>query len=263
MAPAWYSNALTGIVIMVAFWLGYRILHKGSAPPDVANARPLALVVTRFGAIAYAALNLLGTVVVIIQTLISDSVAVALPVASFWPGAYPWVTITDGPTAQVTGGGFSIADVTVDGLDLNARLWLAAGHAAQGLTFIVVAIVIAILCNRLLGGNPFRPFLTRAVTGAAAAIGIGGIAWQVFFQIGGNAASQQVLAVTGWNSKQIGFEGYTPDSSTFDATATGLPAPGMGFTVEFWPIFLALALLAVAAAFRYSASLQRDTQGLV
>lgn len=37
----------------------------------------------------------------------------------------------------------------------------------------------------------------------------------------------------------------------------------MGFALDFWPIYFALALLAVAVAFRYSARLQRDTEGLV
>lgn len=96
-----------------------------------------------------------------------------------------------------TPGGFTSADVTLTGLHMDAQLLLAAGHAIQGLTMVVVAVVIAFLCHRLLGGQPFKPVLAGSVMAAAVAVGVGGIAWQVFFQIGGLVSSQQALGVVG------------------------------------------------------------------
>ncbi|WP_267897599.1 hypothetical protein [Cryobacterium tepidiphilum] len=39
--------------------------------------------------------------------------------------------------------------------------------------------------------------LAGSVMAAAVAVGVGGIAWQVFFQIGGLVSSQQALGVVG------------------------------------------------------------------
>lgn len=71
------------IVIVGASWIWQSSVRKSAAP--VADpGRSLALVITRFGAIAYAALVLIGTVSVVARTLMSQSVQVALPV-EFWP----------------------------------------------------------------------------------------------------------------------------------------------------------------------------------
>ncbi len=213
------------------------------------------LIVTRFGAIAFAVLTAIGTTVAVIQTLVAEHVAVSLPVSTFWPNLHPTVEITDGPTAEVVGGGFEVAEVTIAGLSTDARLLLAGGHALQGLTFVIIGVMVAILCHRLLAGDPFRRMLSRAMTVSAVSIAIGGLAWQVLFQLGGLAASTQVLLVTGWNAGDVVMQ--DPD------IGIGWPEPYMGFTLEFWPLFLALPLVAVAIAFRYGERLQRDTEGLV
>ena len=215
------------------------------------------LVVTRFVAIAYAALTLVFTVISVVATLISEAVEVSIPVTRFWPEPYPWITIEQGPSASVTDGGFFLAEVTAVGLGTDARLLLAAGHALQGLTLTVIAVTVALLCHRLLDGMPFRPVLSRTVNVAAVAIAVGGLLWQVCFWIGGSIASAQVLSVTGWTS-----DDPRAQDPSFDF-ATGLPEPTFAMTIDFWPLFLGLALAAVAAAFRYGERLQRDTEGLV
>lgn len=225
--------------------------------------RPPVLVVGRFVGIAYAAIALIGTVVTVVVTLVKDSIAVALPVHEFWPENYPWITMTPAPAASVVGGGFTRADVTVTGLGMDARLLLATGHAIQGVTVVLIAAVIALLCHRLLGGTPFRPVLARSITVTAVAISAGGIAWQVFFGLGGMVASAQTLGTTGWDSKVPSIEIADYLDSVLEPSATGLPDPYLGMGIDFWPLFLGLALAALAIAFRYSERLQRDTEGLV
>jgi hypothetical protein len=134
-------------------------------------------------------------------------------------------------------------------------LLLAGGHGLQGVTMALIAGTIAVLCSRLLAGSPFRPVLSRSTTIAAVAIAAGGLAWQVCFELAGTRASAQVLTVTGWRAE----ESVMADP----ATDIGWPDPSFGFTLDFWPILLGLALAALAAAFRHGERLQRDVEGLV
>ena len=69
--------------------------------------------------------------------------------------------------------------------------------------------------------------------------------------------------MTGWDSHFPTIEVSDFIDSTLDALATGLPQPSLGWSLDFWPLFLGLALATVAIAFRYSERLQRDTEGLV
>ncbi|MCW4385393.1 hypothetical protein OH146_06355 [Salinibacterium sp. SYSU T00001] len=236
--------------------------------PD-SESRPLVLVVGRFVAAAYACITLIVTLVTVITTLAAEQVAVTIPVREFWPEPYPWIVLLDGPTADVTGGGFRSADVVLAGLGIDARAFLAAGHAVQGATFIVIAITIALLCQRLLAdGGGFATPLTRAVTLTGATVAAGGIVWQVLFAIGGSIASEQALRVSGWTSENApgpDQQGLDPqwEGTPYDPLATGLPEPTIFAQLDFWPILLGLALAAVAFAFRRGERLQRDTEGLV
>ncbi len=69
-----------------------------------------------FLALLYAALVIIFTVVNTILTLVNDTVTVALPVEQFWPETYPWIGLSPAPPASVVGGGFTTADVMVEGL---------------------------------------------------------------------------------------------------------------------------------------------------
>src|SRR5690606_14753196 len=106
--------------------------------------RPVSLVVTRALAAVYAAVVLVLAAVNVVTSLVSETVGVRMPVREFWPEPHEWIEIDQGPTAFVTGGGFTLADVTVTDLGTDARLLLAAGHALQGLTFTVIAITVAL-----------------------------------------------------------------------------------------------------------------------
>lgn len=258
MVSAWFVVA---VALTLAAGVALVVSRRRGAPSD--RSRPLALVAGRVAGIAYAGLTLIATITAVTVTLLEDAVEVTVPVAQFWQGPFPWITIIEGPSATVVGGGFTHAELLVSGLDVGTRLWLAGGHAAQGITFGLIGVVIAMLCHRLLGGSPFRPALSRSVMLTAATITVGGLLWQICFGIAGSAASEQALRVTGWNSEFPGAESATPSDSGLDPFATGLPMPSFGFSIEFWPLFLGLALAAVALAFRQGERLQRDTEGLV
>lgn len=257
--PWWLVVALFVVIGLVATVF----LVRRDATDRSQGHRPALLFIGRFLAFVFAGVALIGTIVNAIAMLADGAVQVALPVQQFWPETYSWITLDPAPAASVVSGGFTTADVLVTGLGVDARLLLAAGNAVQGLTFVVIAAVIALLCHRLLGGSPFRPLLARSMTWAAVAITVGGIAWQVLLQIGGGIASRQVLEVAGWRADAPTAEMMNYLNTKFDMYSTGLPMPYPSFQIEFWPLLLGLALAAVAIAFRYSERLQRDTEGLV
>ncbi|MBB5633332.1 hypothetical protein BKA04_001555 [Cryobacterium mesophilum] len=252
----WFVAALVvilGLVVTVV------IVRRNSAQAGQ-DHRPAVLVVGQFLALLYAGVALVGTVVNTITTLVSDSVQVSLPML-YLPATFPWITLDPAPAASVVGGGTATTDVLVAGLGMDARLLLAAGTLIQGITIVVIAGVVALLCHRLLAGSPFRPLLTRWIMRTAALIAVGGLVWQVCYGVGNSIASHQLLAPTGWR-------GDTPSEAISDYVFTvlpgsGLPAPTLAVQIDFWPLFLGLALAAVAIAFRYSERLQRDTEGLV
>lgn len=246
--------ALAVVIIAVVLIVGRR-RAAGS------EARPMVLLVGRVVAAAHACLTLVLTAVAVIVTLTAERVDVSVPVREFWPGIHPWVSDVQGPSAQVVGGGFVTAELAVAGLGMDARGFLAAGHALQGATIIVIAVTIALLCQRLLTGTAFSPALTRAVTVTGLAVTVGGILWQVCFAVGGSIASAQALTVTGWASDHP--LGSDPLETDFDPFATGLPEPTVMAQLDFWPLLLGLALAAVGLAFRRGERLQRDTEGLV
>lgn len=256
LIPWWFVAALVvilGLVVTVV------IVRRDSAEPGPGH-RPIVLVVGRFLASLYAGVALIGTIISTVATITSESVQVSLPML-YLPATYPWITLDPAPAASVVGGGSATADVLVAGLGMDARLLLAAGTLIQGTTIVVIAGVVALLCHRLLAGSPFRPLLTRWIMRTAALIAVGGLVWQVCYGVGNSIASHQVLEPSSWR-------GDTPSEAISDYVFTvlpgsGLPGATLSIQIDFWPLFLGLALAAVAIAFRYSERLQRDTEGLV
>ncbi len=254
--PWWLVVALVlilGLVVTVV------IVRRNSDHADPGQ-RPVVLVVGRVLALLYAGVALIGTVIGTVATIISDTVQVSLPML-YQPATYPWVTLDPAPAASVVGGGTATADVVVAGLGMDARLLLAAGTLIQGITIVVIAGVVALLCHRLLAGSPFRPLLTRWIMRTSALIAVVGLVWQVCYGVGNSIASHQVLELSGWRAD-------TPSEAISDYVFTVLPGSGppdptLAIQIDFWPLFLGLALAAVAIAFRYSERLQRDMEGLV
>jgi hypothetical protein len=210
--------------------------------------------VARVIAIGYAAASVIGTVYDTLEGLLSDTVMVNLPVGQFWP-RLPSTVELSGTTADVVGGGFDQAMVEVSGLDTTTQVWLAAGGVLQGTTNVVIGLTVVLLCTSIIQHNPFRA--KRGINLAAAAIIVGGLGWQICDAVAGGLASTQVLGATGssldtskvhWNDVR---------------DVIGLPAAASEWTVDFWPIWVGLALFAVSAAFQYGQKLQKDTAGLV
>ena len=249
------------IVIIVGLAATIFLVRKDAHDPQRRH-QPALLFGGRFLALVFAGMALIGTVTNAIGMLVDDVVSVALPVQQYWPGAYPWVTLDPAPPASVVGGGFTTADVLVTGLGEDARLWLAAGNIAQGLTVVILLAVLALLCHQLLGGTPFRPVLARSTMVAAWTFAVAGTAWQIFLTIGSGIASRQVLETIGWSARWPNDEVANSFGGNLD-NVTGLPLPDSSFQVETWPIVIGLALAAIAIAFRYSERLQKDSEGLV
>lgn len=190
----------------------------------------------------------------VILDFTSNAVSVAIPVQQFWPLLPAGDTLT-GPTAHVVSGGFTDATVGVSGLDAAARSWLAGASLLQGATIAILAIMVATLCSTVLKELPFRPTLTRGIRTTAFAILFGGFGWQLCSGIGRSLAAQQVL--------RLDSAAFTNRIDFTLGTITGFPSPGWDASFDLWPLWVALAFFALAAAFRYGESLQRDTEGLV
>lgn len=208
----------------------------------------------RIGALVYGAVVVVATAVAVIGQLTSDVVEVALPTQTFWPWLPEGVELHHAEGASVVGGGFTEARVSLEGLSTGTRLLLALGALAQGLTQLAITVAVHQLAKRLLGGEPFQPVLSRMVMVAAAALVVGGLLWQVCFDVAGSMAAQEALTIDGW--------GY-PDALGLDDPTVLLPQPALRVTIDFWPIFIGMALAAVGAAFRRGERLQQDTMGLV
>ncbi|HEY8912758.1 hypothetical protein [Lacisediminihabitans sp.] len=202
--------------------------------------------------VAAAALTLLAAG----ADLLAPVVNLQLPVASFWPQLKPSVRLDPAPVASIASGGFRQADVGVSGLGLDARLWLAGGHLFLGAVAVSVGIAIAVLCARLLRGNPFGPALSKTAFRAAGVVAVAGIASQVCAGVGGMAASAQALAVTGWGIDDRDVIGG-------NLRDIGWPLPSEGFTVDSWPVAFAIAIVAVAVAFRFGERLQAQSERLL
>jgi hypothetical protein len=135
---------------------------------------------------------------------------------------------------------------------MDVRLWLASGQLVQGLTFAAIGLAIVILCSRLRRKEPFAVALSSVISVTAVAIAIGGILWQICFDVSGSLASQQVLGVTGWETNNSPIDGI-------NLADFGWPGVGSIATVELWPIMIGLALGAVALLLRVGEGLQQET----
>ena len=117
----------------------------------------------------------LYTVSTVVSDLTSRSISLRLPVYEFWPTLSAGATIISGPTAHVTGGGFTGADVYVSGLDTAARAWLAGSSLLQGVTLIMIATVVVTLRSSILQNNPFQPAVTRGARLVGITVIVGGL----------------------------------------------------------------------------------------
>lgn len=183
-----------------------------------------------------------------------------MPVRPFMPSVSPGVFDLQGPSADIVGGpGFRTGDFDVEGLDAVARAWLAAGHLANGIAVVLVLMLVASLAGRAMRSEPFARPLSGLLARTGVVLGVGGVVWQVCFIVAGNLAAAQLFGVRGFAMD----EDLADRNTDLGLDASGLPAPSVEGTLEFWPIGVGLALVALAILFRSGERLQRETRGLV
>ena len=205
-------------------------------------------------------ISIAGVALVTVSTVVSDltsrSISLRLPVYEFWPTLPAGATILSGPTAQVTSGGFTSAEVYVSGLDTAARAWLAGSSLLQGATIIMIAMVVVTLSSTILRNDPFQPAVARGIRLVGITVIVGGLAWQACSGVGESLASKQVLQLGSTELKNV---------ASWDNInmIVGFPQPAPHIQVDLWPIGVGLVMLVLAAAFRYGERLRRDTDGLV
>lgn len=239
--------ALLGAVTAIA------VLRRGRRPSD---SGVVGVGITRVVAALYALGAAIGTVFVVFQDLLNESVSVSMPVSQFWP-SLPSTVRVYGVSAHIVGGGFSTAQVDVTGLDGAARIWLAAGALAQGSMATLVGVAVIILCTGVIWQNPFRPALTRGINLGAIAVMVGGLGWQVCTAVAGGLVSTQVLGANGWAFDESKVHW------TDIRQVIGFPESGHQWSVDLWPVWVGLALFAVSAVIRYGQRLQKETDGLI
>lgn len=249
-AASLLTALLGGLALAVLLTAIIVLVRKGSGQRDDTAT----LTAVRVGSLVYGVVVVVATAVAVVGQLTSDVVEVALPTETYWPWVPEGVELHRVEGAAIVGGGFTEALVSLEGLSTGARALLALGALAQGLTQLAVTAAVYLLAKRLLAGEPFQPVLSRLVMVAAAALVVGGLLWQVCFDVAGSMAAREALAIEGW--------GY-PDALGIEDPTVLQPQPALRVTIDFWPIFIGMALAAVAAAFRRGERLQQDTMGLV
>jgi hypothetical protein len=238
--------AAVGIVAVVVVLVGSRRQARNGANRMVKAA---------FGvAVLWAAVSVAAAAAVALTALIAPQLPITVPVREFWP-QLPTGTTVEGMTATIAGGGLTSADLRAEGLSVGVRICWALGQIAAWFVHATLAGLVAIVCSRLLRGEPFAPVVARAASIAAVAVLVGGLAAQIVGDVAGMMAASELLSVNSASWQEIpGIE------SPIDAW---WPQPGGQLNIPFWPIAASLGFAALAAVFRQGFRLQRDTEGLV
>lgn len=173
-----------------------------------------------------------------IGSALSPVFSVTLPTDIDVPGASPINgSVPSIPT--VIGGQFDTATVAIAGLSIGARVLIVAAALVGMLCAILVALAIAYLCRRLRHGDPFIPALSRALFVASLTLMIGGVIGQGLTVGGAWLACDELNAARGSHE-------FIP-----------------GGPLDYTPMIAGIVLGVIAAAFRASERMQRDTEGLV
>lgn len=252
---------LVVLSIIAVIAVVYRVTRRSS---DTNAQRPSRVPgAVRAIALVSALLTVVGTLIAVVSSALGEAVEMVVPVQPFQLAALPQVSDLRGPTAQAVGGpGFTEGVFVVEGLDAAARAWLAAGHLVNGGVLVAIFVVVASLAARAREDEPFADPLSPVLAKTGIALSVGSIVWQVCFIVAGNLAAQQLFGVTGFQADGLSLE----DLDRYESTglgSSGLPQPGLEGTVEFWPIGVGLALIALAAVFRSAERMQHEVKGLV
>nr|WP_274636054.1 hypothetical protein [Microbacterium bovistercoris] len=241
--------ALVAVVLAVVFAVrSWRRSRKaGESSTSVVS-------VTLSVAALWATFSVFGAIIVTATILLQPQVQITIPVQDYWPKLPSGMHI-EGMTATRASGGFTSADLQVDGLSLGARITWAISQALGWLVPGAIAGLIALACFHLLAGRAFAPVVARMAMVTAVVVAAGGVATQVLGDIAGSMAAAEVLHYTGGGWDEI------PGAE--DPLDMWWPHAAFTVSFPFLPLAAGLAFAALAALLKYGAKLQRDTEGLV
>lgn len=208
------------------------------------EAHPLLPRVVAAACLVGAGLTVLGTVIGVAQSLIPSSwVTLAVPL-NLKVDEVP-VELRADPTATLTDPVVAMpAPLTIDGLEMAARIWLVAGTVIEGAVAVTLLLVIARFARQSIAETPFTPRLSRLLVIAGSALAVGGLLGQVAHNVAGLLAHEQLFMLS---DEALGDGVYVR------------PA----WTLDLWPLGVGLALVVVAGLVRSGERLQRETAGLV
>lgn len=249
----WHVALLVVILAIIALLIvlvvrSRRRARAAAEPPTTVVSVTLSL------AALWAIFSVIGAIIATLTILLQTQVQITIPVQEYWP-QLPQGVFVEGTTATRISGGFTSADLTVEGLSMGTRVVWVIGQALGYLVPAAIAGLIAVACFHLLAGRAFAPVVARMSMITAVVVAVGGVAAQMLDDIAGSMAADQVLRYTGGGWKDIpGIE---------DPLQAWWPDPTLTIQFPLLPIGAGLAFAALAAILKYGSRLQRDTEGLV
>lgn len=136
--------------------------------------------------------------------------------------------------------------VAVAQADAGTQLLQLVGNVLTQLPTITIGVFVVMLCERIIRGAPFAASLVRL-----SWIGAG-----VFLVTG--FVGQLLSNLAAFRLAEIAFELIRAESPLAE-----LPTPVWPGSLDWWPLWGALALAVLAVLIRHGARLQKDTEGLV
>lgn len=241
--------SLVGAILVLGLIIGLLVRRWRRAGVDV----DISLTLT-FSAL-FAALSVIGAGITLANLLTAAQLSVTIPVREYWPTPPEGVEIaTSGATATRLSGGFTSADLVVEGASSGARWLWASGQTLAILVPAAVAALIAIACFQLLRGRAFAPVVYRTAMVTALVVLVAGMGAQALSEFGASLISAEVLDISGAT--------VTGAPEGWDVMAL-LPQSAMHMTIPLWPLGAAAGFAALGAILKAGARLQRDTEGLV
>jgi hypothetical protein len=231
--------------------------YRGGASANdsirLTGGAPGILRLTYIVASLYALIATIVTGTTVLNDLFAKSISTALPIAIVPLKLNPTLRV-DGVGATLGGGGFDHATLSLTGLSFGARALIAGGQLFGAAPWIIIAITLALLCNRVSRGTPFTTLVPRAITVSAFVVLFGGYLSEVFLQFGQRAAIADTFGITSghWIST---VSGVTPTSAYW-------PHSENNFSIDLLPLGLSLGLFALALVFRYGQRIERDRAAL-
>ena len=215
-----------------------------------------------------------SSILTVKQFAFAKNVYLTIYARQFWPETPKWINHTSNATAQVTGGGFTKADVFVDGLGAFARTMLALNSVAFATVVILACWQAYAIAREIQKGQEFKQHLSRRFAWSGIAIIVVGMLGQVANLLGTNYAAIDIfgsMSGFGWQQAADGTgAGLVPNPfvsangmDISDHLVVGVVQSGPGVGLEFWPIAVGLVLLVLARVFKRGQELVAETEGLI